>query len=82
MGDQLSAGGGPTAVALPLTVGFPLVEAPPQGESRWREAAGGVELPPVVELPWYAGGVGLPPAAGLPGQAGGVELSAAVGFPW
>ena len=52
VGDQLSAGGGPAAVVLPLTVGVPSAEAPQWGEGRWWEVAGGVELPPAVEFWW------------------------------
>ena len=58
MGEHVTAGMWPAAVALPLTVGFPPAETPPQGEQvdQGQEATGGVGLPPAAELPLQAAG--------------------------
>ena len=76
MGEHVTAGVLPAAVAPPLTVGSPSAGAPPQGEQvdQGQEATGGVELPPAAELSMHAGGAGLPQAAGLLLQAGVVGV--------
>ena len=56
MGEHVTASGEPSAVVLPLLVGCPSAEAPPQGEDQGQEATGGVELPPTAELPLQAAG--------------------------